>query len=133
MFTMLLNHEQRKEFIKLVHHLANCDNHIHQKEKELIEHYLYETRLSYDDITFYEDGIDFEKVRNIFKESRAKKIALFELIALSYTDSNLSSEEYDFIVKLSEILEIDKSELDKFIELGRRLLEIIEEINRLIN
>ncbi|MEM1973826.1 MAG: hypothetical protein QXN68_03450 [Thermoplasmata archaeon] len=133
MFAMLLNTEQRKEFIKLVYYLAKCDNYIHQKEKELIEHYLYETMLSPDDVVMDEDSIDFEKLRNIFNESRARKIVLIELVTLASIDMNLSSDEYDFILKLSEVFEIERKELDKFIEFGKRLVKIIEEANSLIN
>lgn len=129
MFLILLNEEQKKVFLKLAHHLALCDENLHEKEREYLSFYQYEMQINHEEVT---NDLPIQKLDEIFTDELSKNILLTELIILANSDGIYSEKEKDFIKQISNVLHINDAELEILETWSKSFISILEHGKKLM-
>ena len=130
MFANELNFEQSSKLVDLVYKLAQIDSQYDFDEESFVE----QLKLEFDVCQVNEsasinDLVDYFSSQN----EKIKKIVLFHVIFLIYSDTYLSESEKDTFNYIIEQFEIGSDEVEKieelvndFMDVNLRLKELIE-------
>lgn len=130
MFANELNFEQSSKLVDLMYKLAQIDSQYDFDEESLVE----QLKLEFDVCQVNEsasinDLVDYFSSQN----EKIKKIVLFHVIFLIYSDTYLSESEKDTFNYIIEQFEIGSDEVEKieelvkdFMDVNLRLKELIE-------
>ena len=108
MFLKELNNKEAIAFINLVNEFANIDHVLAREEKRLIKDYLKELNLDLSKI----GAVSYDEALEILKNSkeRIKRIVYFELVGLALVDGNYGEVEVDYLDKIANDLDINRSQ-----------------------
>ena len=130
MFANELNFEQSSKLVDLVYKLAQIDSQYDFDEESFVE----QLKLEFDvcqvnESSSINDLVDYFSSQN----EKIKKIVLFHVIFLIYSDTYLSESEKDTFNYIIEQFEIGSDEVEKieelvndFMDVNLRLKELIE-------
>lgn len=127
MFLSQLTDMEKKAFISFCIHAANSNGVFAEEEKAMIHEYCKEMEIKYSE----EDEImPMEDVVAVFSKSdiHNKKITLFEIIGLVYSDEEYDAEEKKFVNEYAEKIGLTVEEAEKQKELIVRYLKLLKEI-----
>ncbi|MBB6623399.1 hypothetical protein [Clostridium gasigenes] len=107
MFLNELNENEATAFINVVSEFANVDNTFAKEEKEVLEGYLKDLKLTKDII----GKLNFDKSLQTLNESkdRIKKIVYFELIGLALVDGEYGDKEVEFLDNIAKQFGISRT------------------------
>lgn len=132
MFLSSLKSENKLLFLKLCMHLASSDGVIAESEKELMLAYCREMDIK-EEIVICVDSVD-ELAKQLAETANdaEKKIVMLELLALANSDGKYELSEQEEIHVISNILGLDKADLEKTASLLMKYELICEEIKQFI-
>ena len=111
MFLQSIKMSDRLAFINLANILIRIDGVISPDEIEVVEAYMEEMQV--DEIN-YNTEITFEEIINSISEDQTtRRIIIFELLGIAYSDADYSLEEKSFIYKVGNALRIDDEKLEQ--------------------
>ncbi|MCR5543551.1 MAG: hypothetical protein K6F55_05325 [Eubacterium sp.] len=132
MFLRELNNTQKNGFWKLANKLVFIDGKIEKSEKRMLEEYNFELGLAELEIKDYPD--DVEKILSDMElDKRLKKIVMFELIGLAFSDDYYDQSEKELLIDIQNkigLSETDVTELGKFVN---EVLALYSKIGDFIN
>ena len=131
MFLNQLLDEEKKAFISLSIYAANADGDFAEEEKVMFQEYCKEMEL--ENISA-KDIISKDEIIDIFKESEEhnKKIALFELLGLVYSDGKYMNEEKNFVEDFVRKIGLSEDIVKEQTELVVKYLNIVKEIVQVV-
>lgn len=131
MFLNQLLDEEKKAFISLSIYAANSDGDFAEEEKVMFQEYCKEMEL--ENISA-KDIISKDEIIDIFKESEEhnKKIALFELLGLVYSDGKYMNEEKNFVEDFVRKIGLSEDIIKEQTELVVKYLNIVKEIVQVV-
>lgn len=107
MFLNELNENEAVAFVNVVLEFANADNTFAKEEKEVLEEYLEELKLTKAQI----GKISFKESLDILikSQTRIKNIVYFELLGLALVDGEYEESEVDFLDNIANEFGIERS------------------------
>lgn len=131
MFLKQLSEKEKEAFISLSVHASNANGVFADEEKVMIQEYCREMNVSFFDA---KNVKSMDEVVTVFKESdlHIKKIVLLEALGLVYTDGIYDDEEKGFIKEFSDMIGLEKSDVEKLKEVIKKYLDVLKEIVRVI-
>ncbi|MBS5371419.1 hypothetical protein DW944_01590 [Eubacterium ventriosum] len=128
MFLNYLKDESKENFLKLSMAAANANRIIEEEEKQMVLAYCKE--LGVKEI-IPSEKIDIDKVLSELKEKtnkEEKKVIVFEILGLMYSDGEYDEVERNFIDNLINEFEITNEELNRIEELLNQYSELYKKI-----
>lgn len=132
MYLGLLSKNEKELFLGLAHYVSISDDIIGAEEKEMLKAYCIEMNLP----------LDYEKpskpINRIIEEissvcsDKSKKIIVFELIGLAYSDKNYDETEKQLIINIVESFSLDKNYLQKCEEIVKEYITFQTKINNMV-
>jgi hypothetical protein len=129
MFLNQLNEEQKENFLELAYYAANINNDFAEEQKQMLDSYKLETSMT--SYVIQEKKID--EIVAPFTDTKSKKIALLEAIAILYSDKKITPEESDLMDQFTTLFSSSQEDIDfikKWVEL---YFEAVEGIASFIN
>lgn len=102
MFLQSIEMKDRLAFIDLANFLIRIDGVITQDEVDILESYRDEMQV--EEITFNSETTLEEIIDNISEDMITRRILVFELLGIAYSDAEYSLEEKTFISKVADLL-----------------------------
>ena len=127
MFLTELSEIEKRAFASLSYHAAMANGILAVEESKLIEEYCKEMNIHYFSFDSADDLKDIEKVF-ISSTDRIKKIVVFELFGVMYSDGKFDLDEDVFIRNFSKEIGIETETIEaikKMIDDYYHLVEII--------
>lgn len=127
MYLHLLTKEEKKNFLELAHHVANCDDRYVGQEKILIETYRQEMQLTEDE--YKVQNLSFEQILENFTQTGIKsKIAMFlEISVLVISDYEFHDKEKNILKILKDKWQITEEKYESVLRWYRELQIIWKE------
>lgn len=130
MFLNLLDHKEKKSFLKLAHHVANSDNDFSDEQKQIINQYCIEMQI--DDISLDEKNEAFISVLEEIKNPKSQRIILLEIMALIYSDNYLHQEEQLLLDEMLKAFKLSNSLSEVYANWSKSVLALYAQANALI-
>ncbi|MCI5806526.1 MAG: hypothetical protein MR029_09390 [Clostridium sp.] len=129
MFLQVMNMEEKGKFLELVYKIANADGEYAEEEQEIIDSYKNELELNE-----IHDTCDIDGLISYFsgKETRLKKIVLFEIIGLVYADDKLVKEEKDILNKITAIFGLSDEIIENIKITAKKLQDVYDDVYRVL-
>ena len=127
MFLNQLTDSEKAAFISFSVHAANSDDVFADEEKVMINEYCKEMELDYPD----KDNImSMEDIMAVLSKSdiHNKKIVMFEILGLVYSDGEYAEEEKRFVNTYAKEIGLTEEDVKKQTELIIRYLGLLKEI-----
>ena len=102
MFLQSIEMKDRLAFIDLANFLIRIDGVITQDEVDILESYRDEMQV--EEITFNSETTLEEIIDNISEDMITRRILVFELLGIAYSDAEYSLEEKTFISNVADLL-----------------------------
>lgn len=131
MYLNKLNYNEKCSFIELANLISEVDGEVSIGERLVIDQYLTELGLNKD----YEfSSNNFDIVIKSFDESSptAKKIVLFEILILVYSDNEFCKMEQEALDLISKSFNIGKEDYDTLVDLTNRLTSSMKKVSSTI-
>ena len=131
MFLNQLLDEEKKAFISLSIYAANADGDFSIEEKSMFQEYCKEMDL---ESFSAKDIISMDDIVNTFKmsEEHNKKIALFELLGLVYSDGMYKDEEKKFVMDFVKKIDLAENIVEEQLKLVIKYLDVLKEIVQVV-
>lgn len=123
-----LTYEQRRSLLGLAHNVVVSDGLLDPNEERMLAEFKREMDLAPDTETDYVEMADIE---GVFDTARSRRIALINLIHLSYADGALEIEEECLLRELAEAFEVPDEEFALLDNWVKRLLALEHEAQAL--
>ena len=132
MYLNQLNLTEKNAFMSLSIHAANADGVVDDSETLLFQNFCKEMEIPYLDP---KNCADLDQVIKVFAASapRIKKIVMFELLGLLYTDGEFSQPEQVFAHKVAEGIGVSDSVMKQLSEMVERYYGLLMEISVIID
>lgn len=117
MFLNSLNPTEKDNFMKLAMTLIKADGVVEESEKQILSAYANEMQIQ---VRSLDEQCDTDKVIEEFAKSsslKTRRIIFLELLALAFADGNYVAEEKELIKCLANAFELDKTFVDRAINL----------------
>lgn len=117
MFLNSLNPTEKDNFMKLAMTLIKADGVVEESEKQILSAYANEMQIQ---VRSLDEQCDTDKViEELAKSSslKTRRIIFLELLALAFADGNYVAEEKELIKCLANAFELDKTFVDRAINL----------------
>lgn len=119
-----LTTEQREALMGLAHNVVVSDGLLDPNEELMMDQFRREMELSPE---IGADYLELDGIERIFDSSRSRRIALLNLIHLSYADGALEIEEECVLKELARAFEVDDGEFQLLENWVKRLLTLEQE------
>lgn len=123
-----LTAEQRRALLGLAHNVVVSDGLLDPNEEQMLVDFKREMGLAPNTETDY---VEIAGIEAVFDTSRSRRIALINLIHLSYADGALEIEEECLLRELSEAFEVPAEEFALLDNWVKRLLALEQEAQAL--
>ena len=120
---------QRKALLDLAHNVVVSDGLLDPNEELMMDEFKREMALG-DDIET--DYIDLDGIERVFCDHRSQRIALLNLIHLSYVDGALEIEEECLLRELAASFDVKDSEFALLENWVKRLITLEQEAKGLL-
>lgn len=129
MFLQVMNMEEKEKFLELVYKIANVDGEYAEEEQEIIDSYKNEL-----EINELHDTCDIDGLISYFsgKETRLKKIVLFEIIGLVYADDRIVKEEKDILNKITATFGMSDEIIENIKITAKKLQDVYDDVYRVL-
>lgn len=124
MWLFSLSERQREVLLGLAHNIVVSDGLLDPNEESMMDQFKREMALAPDVEAEY---IDIGGIEEIFDSSRARRIALLNLIHLSYVDGALEIEEECLLKELAQAFEVDDASFARMENWVKRLMTLEQE------
>jgi tellurite resistance protein len=126
MFLHLLVDKEKEAFIDLARLAAGCNNDITDEQEIMLEQYCDEMGISFP----MSHAKSLDEIIDFFKESsyQNRKMVVFEIIGLLFSDGNFDENEMAFVKKMAIALGVSKETVEEMFELNTRYLAILHDI-----
>lgn len=124
MWLTSLSAPQRRVLIGLAHNVVVSDGLLDPNEEAMLASFKREMDLPADTETDYVDLVGIEQV---FDTSRSRRVALLNLIHLSYADGALEIEEECLLRELAEAFDVSAAEFALLDNWVKRLVALEQE------
>lgn len=126
MFLHLLTDNEKEAFIDLARLAAASNGYVSEEEDIMIEQYCEEMGISLP----ISHARTLEDVISCFADSDAmsRKVVLFEIIGLLFSDGNFDEKEMSFIEKIADSLSVEKEQVREMMELTGRYINVLQDI-----
>lgn len=126
MFLHILKENEKEAFIDLARLAAACNGSVSEEEEIMIEQYCGEMGISLPMSHAHTlDGVlaCFEN-----SDSKSRKVVIFEIIGLLFSDGDYDEKEIQFIEKIAAALSVSKEQVGEMMELTGRYLHVLQDI-----
>ena len=126
------NDTQKMNFWKLANNLVMVDGEVKDSEIDMLN--AYKTELGLDDLkiqSFSEELKDIIKSMKLNK--RQKKILMFELIGLAFTDDYYAESEKNYLMEIQRIINMSDDDVAIIGNYVNKVLKIYSELGEYIN
>ena len=130
MYLGVLDYEDKKRFFALASRLVSVDGDISDEEIGLLEAYRNEMNLL--DVDSMSDLEIEEIVNEVTENSVVKKIFIYELLTLSYVDSDYSDEEKRYMKSIKEMFDISDDIFASLENLVKRMVDTTNSVTEII-
>lgn len=124
MWLHFLSDRQRRAFLGLAHNTVVSDGLLDPNEELMMEQFRRELALDDDGEPDY---IDLDAIEGVFDSRRAQRIALLNLIHLSYADGAFEIEEQCLLRDLADRFGVEEAEFALLENWVKRLTRLEEE------
>ncbi len=121
MWLSALTDEQRSVLIGLAHDVIVSDGVLDPNEELMLDEFKREMALSSKSGT---DSAEVSRLASIFGTPRTRRIAVINLLRLSYVDGEFDIEEECLLKQISNALGIDSNEFQRMDNWVRRLVSL---------
>ncbi len=127
MFLEMLNEEQKKLFMHLAIIAANANGYVEESENKMLLH--FEKEMNIDPITQSNMKLDdvIDELYNICGELE-KKIVLFEIVGILFSDENCDKEEMEFLDKIAGRFGFSNEQVKDMISLVEEYTKLYSQI-----
>lgn len=129
MFLNQLRPSEKLAFLQLAHQVINADGARAEVETRLLEAMGHEMNFAFDS---EELNAAFEIAVARFQTPVSRRIALMELLSLSYADREFAESERALINRLAQSFGVDAAELARLEDWVRRMMDLTLEGQRLL-
>ena len=131
MFLNQLTMLEKESFISLSIHAAKANGIFADEEYAMLEEYCKEMGIAFFDANNVKS---LEQVFDVYKDSdeKNKKIVLFEILGLLYSDGAYDDLEKKFAIDFAEKVGLSKEIVEMQTELLIRYLDLVKEIGNVI-
>ena len=124
-----LNDPQRRALLGLAHNVVVSDGLLDPNEEQVMDELRAEMGLGSDVLADY---IELDGLDRVFDSSRARSIALINLIRVGYADGAFEIEEECLLHELATQFAVDKPTFSRMEDWVRRYIAIEQEIQDFI-
>lgn len=128
MWLVNLTAGQRRALLGLAHNVVVSDGLLDPNEERMLKDFKREMELAPNTETDY---VEMAGIESVFDTSRSRRIALINLIHLSYADGALEIEEECLLRELAEAFDIPAAEFALLDNWVKRLLALEQEAQAL--
>lgn len=129
MWLYSLSEPQRRALMSLAHNIVVSDGLLDPNEELMMEQFMREMALA-DEVQ--PDYIDLDAIDGVFEDRRAQRIALLNLIHLSYADGAFEIEEECLLRELAARFGVGEAEFALLENWVKRLVNLEEEAKTLL-
>lgn len=129
MWLQSLTARQRQTLLGLAHNVVVSDGLLDPNEERMLDQFKREMGLSPDAPTDY---VELDGIERIFDSRRARRIALLNLIHLSYADGALEIEEECLLRQVADCFQVGRGEFDLLDNWVKRLRALEQEAQALL-
>lgn len=132
MFLNQLTAKEKEAFISLSMHVANANGVIEESERLMMLEYCKEMDIPHEDA---DNNMSVDEIVAVFSKSdiKNKKIMMFEILGLVYSDGVYDQAEKNFIKGYAEKVGISQEVVNKQTELIVKYLDLLKQIAETIN
>lgn len=127
MFLMMLNDDQKKLFLKLAVKAAEANGVVEYEEKNMLKAFALEVN----ETPIYSTTSSTDEILDNLKEissSKEKRIIIFEILGILFSDSEYDDKEKDFIGRIAQAFDISKESIDQMIKLINNYSDVYNNI-----
>lgn len=127
MFLNQLSEKEKRAFISLGIHVAKSDGIFVEEEQKMLKEYCKEMEIEYLDSV---QPMLIDELVQLYSESKGhiKKIILFELLGLAYSDGKYHDTEKVFISEFAKKIGLCDTDVEKATRLFIKYFTLVEEI-----
>lgn len=130
MYLGVLDYEDKKRFFALASRLVSVDGSISDEEIGLLEAYRNEMNLL-DVDSMFDLEID-EIVNEVTDDPVVKKIFIYELLTMSYVDSDYSDDEKSYMKNIKELFDMSDDIYNSLEDLVKKMVDTTNSITEII-